>query len=166
VGGVILHWNGTAWKRVAIPNPGGVLYAVDASSPTHVWAVGEYTRGTVQKTLVVRWNGTKWKHVASPNPAGTTNRNLNILDSVTAISRANVWAVGYDASVTNSARNTLIEHWNGTRWKHVASPNPAGTSTFDANHLNAVAAASAGSVWAVGSWAGTAGAGALAIHRC
>jgi hypothetical protein len=212
----VLHWNGTTWKHVRTPVPGGVLLAVDASSPTHVWAVG-YSGGTPAKTLVLRWNGARWKHVPSPNP-GTS---LSILDSVTAISRDNVWAAGYDASVVNGPRRTLIEHWNGARWKHVPSPspgnsdtgssgsvltgvaassassvwavggysdgtgtltliarwngtawkqvpspNPAGTSAFHSNALGAVSAASASNVWAVGSWLGTPGAGVLAIHHC
>jgi len=44
--------------------------------------------------------------------------------------------------------------------------NPAATSTTDTKRLNAVAAVSAVNVWAAGSWAGMAGEGALAIHRC
>lgn len=217
VGSVIMHWNGIAWKKVPIPIPGGVLLAVAASSRTNVWAVGGYSRGTLTKTLVLHWNGTKWRHVPSPSPAGTSTGNLNILDSVTIISRDNVWAAGYDTPVYSSPRNTLIEHWNGTRWKHatspnpggpngslfagvaaasesnvwavgdysdgtatrtliarwngtawkqVASPNPAGTSAFAINRLNAVAAVSATNVWAVGSWSGMPGGGTLAIHHC
>jgi hypothetical protein len=40
----------------------------------------------------------------------------------------------------------LIEHWNGTQWSIVPSPNPSST----VNVLNAVAAVSANDVWAVG----------------
>ena len=156
-----LHWNGTAWKRVPTPAPGGVLLAVAASSPTHVWAVG-YRGGTPSKTLVLRWNGTSWKHLASPNPAGTAAANLNVLDGVTAINRHNVWAVGYDASVTNGPRNTLIEHWNGRRWKHVPSPNPGDSNGTLGNILAGVAASSASNVWAVGQYE-SAGSGVLTL---
>ena len=156
--GGVLHWNGIAWKRVLGPVPGRVLLAVAASSPTHVWAVG-YSGGSA-KTLVLRWNGTRWKRVASPNPAGTATGNLNILDSVTAISRHNVWAVGYDAHVADGPRKTLIEHWNGTRWKHVASPNPGELGSV----LAGVAASSASNVWAVGEY-GTASGGLTLTAR-
>jgi len=153
--GGALHWNGTAWKHVSTPVPGGVLLAVDASSPTHVWAVG-YSGDDRAKTLVLRWNGTRWRRVASPNPAGTAAGNLNVLDGVTAISRHNVWAVGYDASVTSGPRKTLIEHWNGKRWRRVASPNPGdpnGTlGTSLGSSLGGVAASSASDVWAVGEY--------------
>src|SRR5207253_1359432 len=41
---------------------------------------------------------------------------------------------------------TLVEHWNGSQWSVVPSPNGAGN-----NALNGVAAVSANDVWAVGS---------------
>jgi hypothetical protein len=56
-----------------------------------------------------------------------------------------------------TATLTLTARRNGTGWKQVASANPAGTSRYDSNILNAVAAASAVNVWAVDSWAGMAG---------
>lgn len=42
---LVLHWNGTAWKLVPSPNPGGpdhanLLYGVRASSASNIWAVG------------------------------------------------------------------------------------------------------------------------------
>lgn len=218
VGSLIMHWNGKGWKQLRIPVSVGVLLGVAASSPTQIWAVGT-SGSTDNRTLVLHWNGTKWKRVPSPNPAGALPGNLNVLDSVTVISRNNVWAAGYDASPTDGPRKTLIEHWNGRRWKHVASPSPGdsvglgsvltgvagtsasnvwavgeyssgtaelsltarwngktweqvaspnlgGTTTYARNRLKAVAATSASNVWAVGSWSGQAGSGALAIHRC
>jgi hypothetical protein len=162
---LVLHWNGTKLKQVPTPVR-GTLLAVDASSPTHVWAVGEHDHGSVRKTLVLRWTGTAWKRVASPNPAGSADSNLNVLDGVAAISRENVWAVGVDGSRA-PLRNTLILYWTGTKWKQVASPNPGGTSAPAVNTLHAVAATSAVNVWAVGWSAGPEpGESALAIHRC
>jgi hypothetical protein len=144
---LVLHWNGTKLKQVPTPVR-GTLLAVDASSPTHVWAVGEHDHGSVRKTLVLRCNGTAWKRVASPNPAGSAGSNLNVLDGVAAISRENVWAVGFDGSRA-PVRNTLILHWNGTKWKHVPSPNPGGSN---GSVLARVAATSASNVWAVGGY--------------
>src|SRR5262249_47180286 len=40
---LILHWNGTAWSKVASPDPGPVLDSltgVTALSPSDAWAVG------------------------------------------------------------------------------------------------------------------------------
>jgi hypothetical protein len=162
---LVLHWNGTRWKRVASPNPGGLsnanaFYSVDAVSATRIWAVGEYTHGDVRKTLTARWNGSSWKHVASPNPVGTSGRNLNVLDGVAALSRTNVWAVGYDGA-KSSDRNTLIEHWNGHAWKHVASPNPGASS---GSVLADVAAVSPGNIWAVGSYGPSTAHKDLVVH--
>jgi hypothetical protein len=47
--------------------------------------------------------------------------------------------------VVGSGARTLIEHWNGTRWKRV--PAPGGRGAF----LSAVAAGSARSAWAAGA---------------
>lgn len=61
-----------------------------------------------------------------------------------AVSRRNVRAVGsYDNGTFNQ---TLIEHWNGRRWKKASSPNPVG-----ADVLRGVAATSASNAWAVGT---------------
>src|SRR5262249_47758037 len=56
-----------------------------------------------------------------------------------------VWAVGY--TFGQSAYQTLIEHWDGTSWSIVPSPNQPGSNT-----LRAVAARSASDIWAVGEY--------------
>lgn len=85
-----------------------------------------------------------WTIVASPSP----NTNLNILYGVSAVSANDVWAVGYS---DNSSGNisTLIEHWDGSQWSVVSSPN-LGPKT---NELYSVAAISTNDVWAVGFYA-------------
>jgi hypothetical protein len=148
---LIEHWNGTAWKLVPSPDPGGsarsnILYGVAATSPGNVWAVGYYSSGTAFQTLIVRWNGTSWSQVPSPDPGGTASPH--ILNGVVATSAGNAWAVGQYWNGT--AYQTLTEHWNGTSWKHVASPNPAGSAK--PNILSGVAATSPGNVWAVGQY--------------
>jgi GR25 family glycosyltransferase involved in LPS biosynthesis len=148
---LIEHWNGTSWKQVTSPNPGGsshtnVLDAVAATSSTNAWAVGYYSNGTADQTLIEHWNGTAWKQVTSPNPGGSSNDNS--LYGVAATSSANAWAVG--GYYNGTAKQTLIEHWNGTAWKQVTSPNPGGSSHY--NILNGVAATSSTNAWAVGDY--------------
>jgi hypothetical protein len=46
---------------------------------------------------------------------------------------------------------TLAEHWDGSSWKVIATPDPGTTG----NHLYAVDAVSANDVWAVGQQLGT-----------
>ena len=65
------------------------------------------------------------------------------LGSVAVTSGRNAWAVGS----TELDLSTLIEHWNGTAWHRVPSPNP---NIMPYGALTGVAASSATSVWAVG----------------
>jgi hypothetical protein len=81
-----------------------------------------------------------WVQMTSRNPS----TGDNLLTGVTAVSPGDVWAVGQYFVGVNT--NTLIEHWNGTTWKVVKSPNAG-----DVNSLNAVYAASGSNIWAVGS---------------
>ena len=69
-----------------------------------------------------------------------------VLTSVAATSATNAWAVGnyYNGHL----HVTLTEHWNGTAWKRVPSPNPSSA----ANLLSGVAAVSATGAWAVGNY--------------
>jgi hypothetical protein len=83
-----------------------------------------------------------WQIIASPNGS----RQVNELHSVSALAENDVWAVGVSYNTERTLGSTLIEHWNGSRWSVVPSPNPSSTL----NVLNAVAAVSANDVWAVG----------------
>jgi hypothetical protein len=145
---LIEHWNGTTWKIMHTPKlAAAALYGVAATSARNAWAVGIYRDRT---TLIEHWNGTAWKRVASPNPGNSTGIGV-ILRSVSASSARNAWAVGtYDSRATDVNR-TLTEHWNGTAWKLVASPNLDGPE--GPNILLGVAAISAGNAWAVGLYA-------------
>jgi hypothetical protein len=133
------------WSVISSPNAGSssnFLYGVATVSANDVWAVGFYyiSSSETDQTLTEHWNGTSWSIVTSPN-VGT---NQNFLYAVAAISTSNIWAVGYDYNSGVPAQ-TLIEHWNGTSWSIVKSPNVTG-----ANQLQGVAAVSANDVWAVG----------------
>jgi hypothetical protein len=90
---------------------------------------------------------TSWVQMSSRNNSSGDND----LNGVAAISSANVWAVGeYFVGVNTE---TLVEHWNGTTWKIVSSPN-LGTG----DQLESVYAVSSTNVWAAGSYYnGTAG---------
>jgi hypothetical protein len=143
-----LHWNGKKWSVAKSPNVSSQdseLMAVSAVSPTDVWAVGDsHTTSPVFQTLTEHWTGHKWSIVTSPNPGA----QLNELFGVAAVSPTDVWAVGSFALTGFSPSQTLIEHWNGTSWSVVTSPN-VGTQT---NELLGVTAVSASDIWAVGDF--------------
>ncbi len=141
-----LHWNGKKWSHIKSPNVSSQdseLMAVAAVSPTDVWAVGD-SHTTSFQTLTQHWDGHKWSVVSSPNPGA----QFNELFGVAAVSTTDVWAVGSFAPQGFSPSQTLIEHWNGTTWSVVASPN-VGTQL---NGLNGVTAVSTSDIWAVGQF--------------
>jgi hypothetical protein len=147
---LIEHWDGSAWKQVASPDPGGpghdnYLTAVSATSASDAWAVGEYSNGTVDRTLIEHWDGTTWAQVTSPNAGGPTDSND--LFGVAASSPSAAWAVG--ASGTGRVTRTLIERWDGSSWKPVASPDPGGFG--GSNYLYGVSTGSP-TTWAVGTY--------------
>ena len=154
---LIEHWNGTQWQIVPSPNPSArydTLYSVAAVSGHDVWAVGlDANDMGVTHTLIEHWNGAHWQVVPSPNPGSQNNE----LFSVAAVSARDVWAVGFIDNAPSGDQTpvdqTLIEHWNGSHWSVVRSPNP-GTSN---NHLEGVAAVSSHDVWAVGTGVTAAG---------
>src|SRR5205823_5145941 len=133
-----------AWLAVSSPNGGtadNVLSGVSAVSATDVWAVGYYTdTNSLDETLIEHWNGTSWSIVASPNP-GTGN---NILQSVSARTASDVWAVGEYQPTPGANFQTLTLHWTGSAWAQVSSPN--GSSSIN-NDLLGVVSISASEAW-------------------
>jgi hypothetical protein len=79
-------------------------------------------------------------------PTPNRSQDFNQLSAVTANSATDAWAVGTFRGPSSSAFKTLIEHFDGTSWRAVQSPN-VGTSN---NELNGVAADSSTDAWAVG----------------
>jgi len=113
------------------------------SSPTSTSA--PFTTPTPGPTTAV--NGT-WKIVSSPNVGSGTYGNQ--LNAVTVVFANDVWAVGFSPHPSGTPqylRQTLVEHWNGSNWSVVPSPNPAGKTWVV---LNGVAAIAANDIWAVG----------------
>lgn len=150
---LIEHWDGAAWKLVPGPTDrttSNSLFSISALSATDIWAVGvRVAQGTSIKTLVLHYDGAKWSIVPSPNPLPTGDLNQNVLLSVQAVSSKDVTAVGYLLNTNALNKTTLVEHWDGTKWKVVPSPNES-TAQGALNTLQAVTAVSATDLYAVG----------------
>lgn len=147
---LIEHWNGTRWKVVPSPNPAVGQFATDtlggvvAISSRNAWAFGFYEKPTTSfRTLVEHWNGSSWSVVPSPN----SGHGENVLLAAAAVTRSDIWAVGYRNGP--GPRRTLVERWNGTKWRIVPSPSP-GPAKGD-SILFGVAAVSPRRAWAVGT---------------
>jgi hypothetical protein len=133
---VILHWDGSTWSSVSHSLPGGAskLFSIAAISANDIYAVGEALRSP----LLAHWNGSQWTAMSAPV---ITN---GVLNSLTIVSRSDMWAVGY-VSVAGGLQ-TLTLHYDGTSWAQVISPN---AGSYD-NRLTGVVALSSKDVWAVG----------------
>jgi hypothetical protein len=142
------HWDGTSWTRVATPTPGsGVLDGVTATSASNAWAVGvigpgDGTPAKAIEPLIERWNGSTWTEQTFADPLDGGR-----FAAVAATSAADAWAVGNTGGTSNvTGQITLIDHWDGSSWTRVPSPNAAGSG----NYLEGVTAISANDAWAVG----------------
>jgi hypothetical protein len=91
-----------------------------------------------------------WASATSPNQPASDNE----LYGVVADSASDVWAVGYyTPTAPGSLSQTLVEHYNGTKWSSVDSADVVGAN----NYLTGVAALSPSNVWAVGHYDTTTG---------
>jgi hypothetical protein len=84
-----------------------------------------------------------WNTVASANASS----GRNVLAGLAAIAPNDVWAVGFYVN-GSSVYQTLAEHWDGSAWSIVTTPNVGPGN----NLLTAVTAIGPGDVWAVGFW--------------
>jgi hypothetical protein len=152
------HWDGTTWTATTIlKNTFESLTAVSADSTNDAWAVGS-SEGSIGKTLAIHWDGTSWQEVATPNAGAGTN----ILNAVLSLAPDNVWAVGSSTPVAppkQAATLTLIEHFDGTSWKVVPSPNVGPKTVSQSNRLLGLTANSPSDIWAFGSFFAANGSG-------
>jgi hypothetical protein len=135
------------WEVIPTPSPSSVrsgFAAVAAAAPNDVWAVGASfdAQVSLDRTMVARWDGVSWRLVPHPSP-WTGYRAFSAADVVSA---RDVWAVGYVSPERFSLQQSLIEHWNGRRWKVFAAPEIEQWDTLDG-----VSAVSAKDVWAIGN---------------
>lgn len=156
------HWNGRKWTNDVMPIVGpddgtAVISGTAAVQGNNAWSVGAYFGGPGEQaefTLILRWNAAKksWTRVKSPSPAGGGSGALSVLNAVAADSPTDAWAVGGTNTGPSGQVDTLTEHWDGTSWTVVPSPDPskAGCGGYGLNGVSASAAAT----WAVGDACG------------
>jgi hypothetical protein len=114
-----IHWNGDSWARSDLPQLSGriqSLYAVDASGPDDLWAVGQWREpGQTQPLLIHRTAESGW--IETPAPSGIGTYNTALFD-VAAVRAGRAWAVGQES---NGAAALLLR-WGGGSWRRVAVP--------------------------------------------
>jgi hypothetical protein len=146
-GPVVEHYNGTTWTA-SILGTCSLCFpqAISAIAADDVWSVGSIE---LTSTFTMHFNGTEWFQFPSPNPG----QGENVLFGLATVDTNNVWAVGFYVKDFNESlpQLTLIEHWDGTSWQVVPSPNVGGNNNQNfSNQLRGVVAVSANDVWAFG----------------
>ena len=123
---LIEHWNGTHWSVASGVLPSGgfgsQLKSVHCVNSTTCFAVGQYDTFLTTNTLIERWDGHGWSILPSPNPPDTA---VSGLSDVQCTSPTRCFAVGsyFVATDTLTVEKTLVEHWDGSKWKILSSPN-------------------------------------------
>jgi len=148
---LIEHWDGKAWSIVPSPSPTGAfatqLTNVSCATAKSCNAIGLSITGTGTNTFGEHWNGTAWSIVPVPQPAFAA---FTTLPGLSCPSPTTCFMVGGYQAVTGTRKlvaRTLIERWDGTKWKMVPSPQPPGAQLAQ---LGAVSCASATQCLAVG----------------
>ena len=130
--------------------PGTVYFykATSCSKKGCVSATGSFETFPSCPDVVPAVSG-NWQKAISPNVSGATALNNELL-GVTAVSASDVWAVGWaqDPNGPQFVKRTLIQHFNGSTWDIVSSPNRTGDTVSE---LFSASAVSANDAWAVGS---------------
>ena len=144
------RWNGSAWSVQSTPGPSGAtrstLAGVSCGSATSCVAVGGYEAGpNVQDRLAYSWNGTRWALLQAGNPPGAVN---SFLSGVSCTAAAACVAVGNELSTSTDDVVTLAQAWDGSTWKVLAAPDPAGAIV---SRLYGVSCSSPAACTAVGS---------------
>ena len=115
---VILHWAGSRWTRVA-RRPKTQLFDLVAISPRDVWAVGDETG---RRFLEMHWDGKRWTSYSQLPPRTSFGPDYDPeLVTVAASGHKDVWAAGNAAdSGEPDYSDTVVLHWDGTRWRSVS----------------------------------------------
>src|SRR5438552_3709101 len=132
-----------AWRETPAPPGSNSLYSVAAIAEADVWAVGSHYDGVDDRPLAEHFDGIQWVIVNAPTP-GSRGAYLR---GVGGASGTDVWAAGYWIT-TSGTNKTLIEHYDGTSWTIVASPNPPSVASY----LSTVAAVATNDVWVAGHY--------------
>ena len=143
------HWDGSVWTNVSGPVLSDPSASIRLDSTTCVsgsdcWAVGSETdanNGVSGATLTEHWDGSAWSVVSSPN---TSPSSIDGLRSVSCVTSADCWSVGQ--TLAGPSLDTLAEHWNGTAWTIVPTPNVTGAD----NSLAATTCVATNDCWSVG----------------
>lgn len=134
-------------KPVPSPSQGVNVFAneVSCSSAASCLFVGDHWAGSngAGANLAEAWNGSSWRIVAAGRPAGAS---YSYLDDVACPASKFCLVIGGAGTSSSRYHNTAYTWTDGTTWRQVPVPDPAGArnselsglACFDAGHCMAV----------------------------
>jgi plastocyanin len=93
-----LHWNGSAWTEVPVPNPGTIgdsLLGIAAVATGDVWAMGTYDLEGERRPLMVHWDGETWSQATTPDIGSPISAFVNNALAAGTVVGGQVWSAGY-----------------------------------------------------------------------
>lgn len=137
-GGLIMHWNGKAWKEMAEPRAPET--SVAAVSPANVWTAGCLCAGNPGPLQTSHWNGKTFTHPRNP----FKNPRFGGSSGVIAAAGNIAWTAGLRCG--SGGCTPFLMRWTGKSWQ---------LTSFDSKgaRFSGMAVTSAGNAWAVGSTA-------------
>ena len=134
LGGVTIHWNGTAWENVTSGVTANLL-DVGATYSPYYYAVGA-------SNTIIKWNGTAWENMTIP-----MTRNIHGIEMYNvSASEWCGWAVGSSGTILNYSQST--DSWGETE-------SPTGAILYDVSVVGADDAWAVGTFWTIIHWNGT-----------
>ncbi len=150
---LVLHWDGTAWQQVKVPDAGTVdeteeLFGIATVKSGEVWAVGRICTPAsgICRPLALHLQGGVWQVVPTAGDGGTELR------AVIAYSSTDAWILGY-ATTAGVPESDHAEHWDGTRFTTdptLPVPAPGGLGEIGSALVSASVAPDTGTIWATG----------------
>jgi hypothetical protein len=134
---------GQTWLQDTSYTGAGVLNAVDGTSLSDAWAVGNDPN---DHPLALHLSNGKWSSVVTSAPPNST-----LLDSVSEHSKSDIWVVGWTVPSNQTNAQTFTMHYLNGSWTTIPSPNPDTNS-----YLSGVFNLGGNNEWAVG-YTGTTG---------
>jgi hypothetical protein len=167
------HWDGSTWTVQSETGsvhglPYEPLAAISCRSDDACAAVGQasgdyspqpgvaFSYG-VNAAVAAQWDGTTWTVGAA---AGKRGASSSTFQAVSCGSATDCFAVGSHSTTDDEL--TLIEHWDGSAWSIVSSPNPSGSV---ASQLESISCPDAADCMAVGHYVDSSGSESMLAER-
>lgn len=120
--GLLEHWDGKAWSRVALPPKlhNFLLDAVAGTGPRDVWAAGAYLTPdrAGSPALLMHYAGDEWETVPAPRISG----NAALVQALLPLAPDDVFAAGGMVGTSDGIRRPFMLHYDGRAWSRMQLP--------------------------------------------